>query len=128
VLSTSSQTVLRSSAGASITGRQEALERMAALYTIKSEIRARPPDARRGVRQARARPLLESFEAWLESCLAKMSRKSETTAAVKSALSLGPALTRYVDDGRCARSPWPGGIISSRNRMWAGSVRQRSTV
>ena len=52
------------------------------------------------MRQARARPLLESFKGWLESCLPRLSRKSDTTAAAKYALSLWPALTRYVDDGR----------------------------
>jgi transposase len=52
------------------------------------------------VRQARARPLLESFKAWLESCLPRLSRKSDTTAAVKYALGLWLALVRYADDGR----------------------------
>jgi transposase len=79
---------------------QEALERIAALYAIESEIRGRPPNERREMRQARARPLLESLRAWLESCLPKLSQKSDTTAAVKYALGLWPALVRYVDDGR----------------------------
>ncbi len=79
---------------------QEALERIAALYAIESEIRGRPPSERREVRQARARPLLESFQAWLESCLTKLSRKSDTTAAVKYALGRWEALLRYADDGR----------------------------
>lgn len=79
---------------------QEALERIAALYAIESEIRGRPPSERREVRQARARPLLDSLRVWLESCLPKLSQKSDTTAAVKYALSLWPALVRYLDDGR----------------------------
>jgi hypothetical protein len=79
---------------------QEALERIAALYAIESEIRSRPPSGRREVRQARARPLPESLHAWLEGCLPKLSRKSDTTAAVKYALGLWEALVRYVDDGR----------------------------
>ena len=79
---------------------QEALERIAALYAIESEIRGRPPSERREVRQARARPLLESLHAWLESCLPKLSRKSDTTAAVKYTLGLWKALGRYADDGR----------------------------
>jgi transposase len=79
---------------------QEALERIAALYAIEDEIRGRPPSERREVRQARARPLLESFKGWLEGCLTRLSRISDTTGAVKYALSLWPALVRYVDDGR----------------------------
>lgn len=79
---------------------QEALERIAALYGIESEIRGRPPSERREVRLARARPLLESLHTWLVSCLTKLSRKSDTTAAVKYALGLWEALVRYADDGR----------------------------
>ncbi len=79
---------------------QEALERIAALYAIEDEIRGRPPSERREVRQARARPLPGSFKGWLEGCLTRLSRKSDTTAAVKYALSLWPALVRYTDDGR----------------------------
>ncbi len=79
---------------------QEALERIAALYAIETEIRGRPPRERREVRLARARPLLESLYAWLEGCLTKLSRKSDTTTAVKYALGLWEALVRYVDDGR----------------------------
>ncbi len=79
---------------------QEALERIAALYAIESEIRGRPPNERREIRQTRARPLLDSLHGWLESCLTRLSRKSDTTAAVKYALGLWEALTRYVDDGR----------------------------
>jgi len=79
---------------------REALERIAVLYTIESEIRGRPPSERHDVRQARARPLLESFKAWLEGCLPRLSRKSDTTAAVKYALGLWEALVRYAKDGR----------------------------
>lgn len=37
----------------------EALQRIAALYAIESEIRGQPPDQRKAVRQSRASPLLE---------------------------------------------------------------------
>ena len=45
---------------------REALERIAVLYAIEHEVRGRPPDERRQVRQTRARPLLESLHDWLE--------------------------------------------------------------
>ena len=35
-----------------------------------------------------------------EVSLTKLSRKSDTTAAIRYALTLWPALTRYCDDGR----------------------------
>ena len=77
----------------------EAIERIGQLYAIESEIRGRPPDERRQVRQARARPVLESLHDWLESCLTKLSRKSDTTVAVRYAITLWDALVRYSDDG-----------------------------
>ena len=52
------------------------------------------------MRQARAKPLLDSMHAWLEATLAKLSRKSDTAAAIRYAFSRWPALTRYVDDGQ----------------------------
>ena len=79
---------------------REALERIAALYVIEAEVRGRPPDERRQVRQTRARPLLESLHDWFEVSLTKLSRKSDTTAAIRYALNLWSALTRYCDDGR----------------------------
>ena len=36
---------------------------------------------------------------WLEAMLAKLSRKSDTAAAIRYALSRWRALTRYADDG-----------------------------
>jgi transposase len=77
----------------------EALERIAALYGIEKEIRGRPPDERQQIRTARSRPLLQSLQEWFEVSLPKLSRKSDTTAAIRYALGLWPALTRYCDDG-----------------------------
>ena len=77
----------------------EAIERIAALYAIEAEIRGSTPEVRRSVRQARAKPLLESMLPWMEDTLAKLSRKSDTAAAIRYATSRWQALTRYVDDG-----------------------------
>ena len=52
------------------------------------------------IRQARTRPLLDSLRSWLELTLAKLSRKSDTAAAIRYALSRWTALTRFVDDGQ----------------------------
>jgi hypothetical protein len=70
------------------------------LYAIEEEVRGRPPDERQQVRQIRARPLLQSLHNWFEVSLTKLSRKSDTTAPIRYALTLWPALTRYCDDGR----------------------------
>jgi transposase len=78
----------------------EAIERIAALYAIEAEIRGSTPQVRKTVRQARAKPLLDSMYAWLETTLAKLSRESDTAAAIRYALSRWPALTRYIEDGQ----------------------------
>jgi transposase len=78
---------------------KEALERIAALYGIEKEIRGRPPDERREIRNARARPLLESLKEWFKACLSKLSRKSDVTLAIHYALGRWTQLVRYCDDG-----------------------------
>ncbi len=106
---------------------KEALERIGALYAIESEIRGRPPDGRRTVRQARVRPLLDSLHNWFETSLSKLSRKSDTTAAVKYALSLWPALVRYCDDGcleidnNAAERALRAVALGRKNYLFAGS-------
>jgi transposase len=52
----------------------------------KKEIRGHPAKDRREVRNACARPLLESLKQWLEETLGKLSRKSDTAMAVRYAL------------------------------------------
>lgn len=78
----------------------EAIGRIAALYAIEAEIRGSTPEIRKAIRQARAAPLLHSMHTWMEVTLAKLSRKSDTAAAIRYALSRWSALTRYVDDGQ----------------------------
>ena len=75
---------------------REALVRIGALYGIEEAIRGQPPDERRAVRQAQSKPLLDSLRQWFEATLSKLSRKSETTVAIRYALSRWDALTRYM--------------------------------
>lgn len=78
----------------------EAVQRIGALYGIEREIRGKPADLRCQIRQARAGPLIEELHRWLNTTLTKLSRKSDTAAAIRYALSRWRALTRYLDDGR----------------------------
>jgi transposase len=106
---------------------REALERIAALYVIEDEIRGRPPEERQQSRQTRARPLLQSLHDWFEVSLTKLSRKSETTAAIRYALTLWPALTRYCDDGcleidnNAAERALRAVTLGRKNYLFAGS-------
>ncbi|WP_367188812.1 IS66 family transposase [Burkholderia sp. Ed8] len=80
---------------------EEALRRIGALYKIEEQIRGKPPDERRSVRQARAVPLLDDMKRWFEATLANLSAKSDTTKAIRYALNRWPALVYYCSDG-CA--------------------------
>src|SRR5208337_101922 len=79
------------------------------------------------IRQTRARPLLESFREWLQSCLTKLSQKSDTTAAVKYALGRWEALTRYAEDGsleidnNAAERALRAVALGRKNYLFAGS-------
>jgi hypothetical protein len=91
----------------------EALVRIGALYGIEEEIRGKPAELRCSLRQARARPLLDSLRRWMEKALGSLSTKSETAAAIRYVLSHWRALTRYVDDGL---------LEIGRVEMWRGSL------
>lgn len=100
---------------------------IAELYLIEADIRGKPPDERKSVRQARARPLLDDLERWLRAPLEKLSRKSDTVAAIQYALNLWPALVRYCDDGAieidnsAAERALRGIAIGRRNYLFAGA-------
>lgn len=106
---------------------KEALERIGALYAIEDDIRGKPPDQRRAVRQAKSVPLLDDFEIWMRATLPKLSRKSDTTAAIMYSLNLWPALKLYCHDGRveidnsAAERALRGVAIGRRNYLFAGS-------
>ncbi len=106
---------------------REALQRIGALYGIEEPIRGRPPDERRAVRQAQSKPLLDSLRQWFEATLSKLSRKSETTVAIRYALSRWDALTRYIEDGHieidnnAAERSLRGVALGRKNYLFAGS-------
>jgi len=108
---------------------REALQRIGALYGVEEPIRGRPPDERRAIRQAQAKPLLDSLRQWFETTLSKLSRKSETTVAIRYALSRWDALTRYVEDGyieidnNAAERSLRGVALGRKNYLFAGSDR-----
>jgi transposase len=105
----------------------EALERIGALYTIEDEIRGKPPDERKAVRQARAGPLLKELYDWLRATVRKVSRKSALASAIGYTLSLWTALTRYAQDGSIEIDNNPverelrAVAIGRKNYLFAGS-------
>jgi transposase len=106
---------------------REALQRIGALYGIEEMIRGTPPHERRAVRQAQSKPLLASLRQWFEAILSKLSRKSETTVAIRYALSRWDALARYIEDGHieidnnAAERSLRGVALGRKNYLFAGS-------
>jgi len=104
-----------------------ALDRIGRLYAIEAEIRGKPAEERRAVRQARAGPELEALHAWLQAMVTTLSRKSELALAIRYALSHWAALTRYRDDGRleidnnAAERALRAVALGRKNWLFAGS-------
>ena len=105
----------------------EALQRIGALYAIEADIRGRPPDERRRVRQARAGPPIDALRVWLDATLPKLSAKSDLAAAIRYARTRWPALCRYRDDGRleidnnAAERALRAVALGRKNWLFAGS-------
>ena len=78
----------------------EALERIAGLYAIETDIRGRSAEERRAVRQDKSRPIVDDLEPWLRAKLALISQKTKLAEAIRYALSRWDGLTRFLDDGR----------------------------
>ena len=105
----------------------EALNRIGSLYGIEEEVRGKPAELRREVRQARAKPLLDDFRQWMEKTLRQLSPKSETVGAIRYALSRWRALTRYAEDGKleidnsAAERALRAVALGRKNYLFAGS-------
>jgi len=105
----------------------EALERIAAPHGIEKRICGRPAEERQQVRNARAKPLLESLRQWFEATLPRLSLKSDTTAAIRYALSRWDALLLYSNkgtieiDNNAAESVLRAVALGRKNHLFEGS-------
>ena len=106
---------------------REALDRIGALYDIERDIRGKPADLRRTVRQLKSKPKVDALHAWAEQQLTRIPGKSDLAKAFRYGLSRWPALTLFLDDGRVAidnnpaeRALRPIGV-GRRNWLFAGS-------
>jgi transposase len=106
---------------------REALERIATLYGVEAEARGHPPDARRALRLAKAKPVFEDLMAWLEAAVVKLSAKTELAKAIRYAQARREALGRYLDNGRieidnsAAERTLRGVAVGRKNYLFAGA-------
>ena len=105
----------------------EALERIARLYAVESDIRGRSADERRAVRREKSRPIIDDLEPWLRVKLDLISQKTKLAEAIRYALSRWQGLTRFIEDGRIdidsnvvERSIRPI-ALNRKNALFAGS-------
>ncbi|WP_370204845.1 IS66 family transposase [Pararhodobacter marinus] len=77
----------------------EGLRQITALYRIETELRGQNPEARLTARQARSKPIIDDFEAWLTAHRARVSAKSPLGEALKYVAKYWDGLCRFLDDG-----------------------------
>jgi transposase len=106
---------------------KQALDKIAAFYTIEAQIRGKPPDERQRYREAHAAPLIAELKLWVDATVQKLSGKSDLAQAMRYALSRWQALTRFVHDGRieidnnAAERAIRGIALGRKNYLFAGS-------
>ena len=83
---------------------KEAIDRIRALFQIEDVATELDDAARRVLREARARPRVDEFQAWLDLAETQALPKSPLGRAVAYAQNQWPALVRYLDDGRLSIS------------------------
>ncbi len=113
--------------GSAIAG--ETIKRVAQLYGVEKEVRGQSPEARAALRQARAKPVFDDLEEWLQARLPKISGKSPLAKAIRYALNRMPKTRPCLDNGfpeldnnTVERAMKPV-AIGRKNRMFAGSQR-----
>jgi hypothetical protein len=101
--------------------------RIAALYAVEKQIRGRPPDERRRVRQADAKPLFEALQGWLEATLPSLPARGELGRAMRYAIARMKRMAVYLDDGRleidnnAAERSLRGVALGKKNYLFAGA-------
>jgi transposase len=79
---------------------EEALRRIGELYRIEAEIRGRPPEERRAIRQERSKPIVEALHGWLTAQLGRVSGRSTLAEGIRYALRHWQGLVLFLEDGR----------------------------
>lgn len=108
---------------------KEVLDRIGRLYDVERTINGKTKEQRQAVRDAKSRPLAESFKTWLETQLEKLPAKSDLTKAIRYGLSRWNAFALFLDDpavaidNNAAERAMRPLVIGRRNWTFAGSDR-----
>lgn len=106
---------------------KEAIERIAKLYAVEKEARYTSPEDRVALRQAKAKPIFNDLEAWLQNQLPKISGKTSLAEAIRYALGRMPKARGYLENGQieldnniCERSIRPL-TLGRKNYLFMGA-------
>ena len=107
---------------------QQAIKQIAQLYAVEKEARGKSPQERVTLRQAKAKPVFDALELWLQAQLRKISGKTKLAEAIRYALNRMPKARGYLDDGQleldnntCERSIRPI-ALGRKNYLFMGSI------
>ena len=106
---------------------EEAIRRIAELYAVEKEARAKPPNERVSLRQSKSKPVFDDLEEWLHAQLPRISGKSPLAQAIRYALGRMPKARPYLDNGslsldnNSAERAMKPVAIGRKNWMFAGS-------
>jgi transposase len=108
---------------------EQAIQRIAQLYAVEKKARRSSPERRVELRLAKAKPILDDLENWLQSELPKLSGKTPLANAIRYALTRMKRLRGYLDhgflelDNNTAERSMRGVAIGRQNYMFIGSER-----
>jgi len=106
---------------------EAALQRINALYHVEAMIRGHAPKQRRAVRHEQSRPVVDDLRTWLDTRLAKVSRRARIAETIRYALKLWSGLRLFLDDGRIeidtnvVERPIRPIALNRKNALFAGS-------
>jgi len=78
---------------------EEAILRISQLYAVEKEARGSPPDQRAAIRKAKARPIFDDLQDWLNAQLPTISGKSPLAQAIRYGLTRMRRLRPYLANG-----------------------------
>ena len=106
----------------------QAIATIQQLYAIEKDIKNKPPDERRRIREQQAIPILNGFYTWLQATLRTLSKGSALSKAVRYAINQWEGLVAYAKNGQASidnntaeRSLRPI-ALGRKNYLFAGSV------
>ena len=78
---------------------EDAITRIAQLYSVEKQARGQSPEVRMDLRQGNSKPIFDDLENWLHEQLPKISGKSPLAQAIRYALNRMPKTRPYLDNG-----------------------------